>query len=163
MRLAVHLCLLLFASCVVAQSTRDDPQGAVAIQRAKGILVSSLDHSLPKVSLEFFLKYEAEDAPIHWDEHDCGNDSDTEDSLHDLSTCVEADFDLKNQAVSIVIFMGTLKAGLSKTPALFSATMTDFAGSSHSLRHLGELPMMLHRPVRRSPKDTPDSGTSIGF
>jgi hypothetical protein len=143
---------------ITASHTHDH----ATIQQAKSILVSLLDQSLPKVSLEFFLKYEAEDAPIRWDLHDCGKNRDTKDNSHRPVACVEADFDVNNQAVSVIVSIGTSQTGQAGVPVLFSATITDFAGTNHSVRHLGELPMMLHRPLRQPPRDLPDSGTSTG-
>ena len=64
----------LFACSLWAQQAADKPEKA-AIQRAKNVLVSSLDSSLPKVSLEFFLNYEAGGAPIQWEVNDCGQQS----------------------------------------------------------------------------------------
>jgi hypothetical protein len=42
-----------------------------AIERVKTLPVSSLDHDLPKVTLEFFLKYEGGGAPIKWQVTEC--------------------------------------------------------------------------------------------
>lgn len=58
-----NLCFLML--CVFnAQAPSPEKAEQAAIQRAKNALVSSLDHSLPKVSLEFFLNYEAGGAAI---------------------------------------------------------------------------------------------------
>jgi hypothetical protein len=162
MRLVVSsLCLLVVAGKIGAQSSQGHQLQAAAVERAKSVLVSSLDRSLPKVSLEFFLKYEAEGSPVEWSVGDCGKNDVTPNDPHDMSACVEADFDVNNQAVSVVVSMGTSKAG-ARGPALFSAAITDFAGTVHPLGHLAQLPMMLHRPLRRLPRDNPDPGTSIG-
>jgi len=57
-------CFLLLTVCSWAQSPSARKTEQAAIQSAKKLLVSSLDSSLPKVSLEFFLKYEAPGVPI---------------------------------------------------------------------------------------------------
>ena len=125
-----------------------------AIQRARNVLVSSLDSSLPKVSLEFFLKNEGAGAPIHWRVKDCDEKTantarvDAQDSI----ICVEADIDLKDlRSVTVLVSVGTLKRGLIDMPALVSVATTDSSGMVHQVRHLGDLPMELHRPPGRLP------------
>ncbi len=115
---------------------------------------------MPKVTLEFFLKYESSGAPIRWEATDCGQQSgdasaDRDDRDRDIPTCVEADFDANRRAVNLMVAVGSMKKGLSKTPALFSATVTDIDGQLHSLRRLSDLPKELNRPLPRTPRDLP--------
>jgi hypothetical protein len=54
----LNLVLLLFSFGAWAQRPSVDKTQADAIQRVKSLPISSLDRSLPKVTLEFFLSYE---------------------------------------------------------------------------------------------------------
>jgi hypothetical protein len=156
-RMILSLCFLLFAVCLCAQSSPADKREKAVIQRAKNLLVSSLDNSLPKVTLEFFLQYEAGDAPIRWEVNDCGEETGnpTMDRGRDFPMCVEADFDVNHQAVSVLVSVGTFKKGTSGVPILFSLTITGVSGVVRTLHHLGDLPMELHRPLPKLPQDSP--------
>jgi hypothetical protein len=69
MRLATFIIgLLLFASWACAQPGSDAKQ---AITRARRLSISTLDGRLPKVSLEFFLNYEAQGLPVTLNVVDC--------------------------------------------------------------------------------------------
>jgi hypothetical protein len=71
--------------------------------------------------------------------------------------CVEADFEAKNlTAVTVLISGGTLKGGPSGVPAFLRVILTDLSGTSRPVRHLGDLPMELHRDAPRLPRDLPD-------
>ena len=147
--------LLVIFSCPLALAEHANDKAAV--ERAKAILVSSLDSSLPKVSLEFFLKYEAGGEPIHWAVNDCGDEG-LNHSTHrgqGSGVCVEADFDFKHQAVAVSIALGKDTQKSTKNPSLDSAVITGMGGNRHPLRRLGELPAQLHRPLRRVPRDLP--------
>lgn len=128
----------------------------------KSLIVSSFDRSLPNVSLEFFLKNEGEGAPIKWEVNDCGEMRGREripatDDGRYPPMCVEADFEAKSRiAVTVLVSVGTFKGGPSGVPALLSVTITDLSGISRPVRHLGDLPMELHRPAPRLPRDVPD-------
>ena len=63
---------LLLTFCPCAQDQSADQMQRGAIQRVKTLLVSSLDRSLSKATLVFFLKYEGEGA-IKWEVNDGGN------------------------------------------------------------------------------------------
>jgi len=67
------LTLALIACSLWAQPSHSNQSEEAAIQRAKTLLVSSLDRGLPRVTLEFFLKYEGRGAPIQWRTIHCGN------------------------------------------------------------------------------------------
>ena len=155
MQCMIGLCLVMFATLVSGQSPATMEKDA--IQRAKSVMVSSLDSSLPKVSLEFFLKYEAAGAPIDWKVTDCGEEhgNPANDRGRDFPVCVEADFVIKN-GVSVAVFVSvaTLAKG-SAAPKFLSAVITDPTGVSHSLHRLGDLPMQIHRPVPKGPRDLP--------
>jgi hypothetical protein len=150
--------VLLVTACSWGQATSGDKQEEAAIQRAKNQLASSFDRALPKVTLEFFLKYESGGAPITWEVNDCGEQTGNAatDQGRDFPMCVEADFDKDHAAVSIMVSVGTFKKGPSGVPKVFSVTVVDSSGLSRRVRHLGDLPKELHRPMPKSPRDRPD-------
>ena len=94
----LSLSVLLLTVYLWAQPPSANKKQKAAIQRAKNLIVSSFDRSLPNVSLEFFLKYEAGGAPIKWEVNDCGEQTGNPatDRGHDSPMCVEADFDSKD-------------------------------------------------------------------
>jgi len=147
--------LVLLAGSLWAQHSADKTEKA-AIRRAKNVLVSSLDSSLPKVSLEFFLNYEAGGAPIQWEVSDCGEQTGkrSTDRGTESAMCVEANFAKDQTDVAVVVSVGTNKKGPADVPTLLSVTVNGPSGKSHSLR-LGELPKELHRPAPKSPRDLP--------
>ena len=156
-KIILCLCLLPLVCGLYAQSSPQEKKEKDTIQHAKALLVSTLDRTLPKVSLEYFLKYESAGATIHWEVNDCGEQTGDPavDKDRDLPICVEADFDVDHRAITIFIAVGTLNKGVSGSPALFSATISEPGGAVKSLRQLGELPMELHRPLPKSPRDVP--------
>ncbi len=126
-----------------------------ALQRAKSALVSSLDSSLPKVSLEFFLNYESGGADIRWEVNDCGEPTGNPatDRASESPMCVEADFTKDHTDVTVLVSVGTFQKGPSGAPTLFSVTVQGLNGRIH-LR-LADLPKELHRPAPRMPRDLP--------
>jgi hypothetical protein len=120
----------------------------------KNLPVSKLDSSLPNLSLEYFLKYESEDAPIRWEVNDCGEQTGDRatNREYDVPMCVEADVDLKHSALTILIAVGTAKKGISGVPALFDASITYPTGVVRTIHRLGELLRELHRPLPRAPR-----------
>ena len=180
----LSLSVLLLTVYLWAQPPSANKKQKAAIQRAKNLIVSSFDRSLPNVSLEFFLKYEAGGAPIKWEVNDCGEQTGNPatDRGHDSPMCVEADFDYKDcdcspqpsagmcagsrfrdpnctlaqtAAVTVLVSVGTFKRGQFGVPALFSVTITQ-SGTSRPVPHLGDLPMELHRSAPRLPRDLPE-------
>ncbi len=152
------LCLsfMLLASFTWAQGPSLGKTEQAALQRAKSALVSSLDSSLPKVSLEFFLNYESGGADIRWEVNDCGEQTGNPatDRGSDSRMCVEADFAKDQTDVTVTVSVGTFKKGPSGAPALFNVTVQGPNGKIHSPR-LGDLPKELHRPTRGMPRDLP--------
>ena len=154
-RMILSFCLLLIGS-LFAQTPGADKTDQAAIQRAQSALVSSLDSSLPKVSLEFFLKYESGGADIHWEVNDCGEQkgNPATDRASDSPMCVEADFAKDQTDVTVTVSVGTFQKGPSGKLMLFGVTVHGPSGRVHSLR-LGDLPKELHRPTRGMPRDLP--------
>jgi hypothetical protein len=103
-RRILSLWCLLFTVLAWGQPRSAAKTEKAAIQRVRNLLVSSFDRSLPNVTLDYFLKYEAEGAPINWETNDCGKQSGnpTVDHNRDLPICVQADVDLKNHGTVVL-------------------------------------------------------------
>jgi len=157
MRRTVLYLPLLLTSCLRAQSSPADKAEQSIIADAKKIQVSKIDARLPKVSLDFFLNYESEGAPIHWEVNDCGEQTGNPslDQGRNFPVCVETDFDVHQRSVSVLIAVGTANQGDHGTPGFFSGTITN-PGGILSIRKLGDLPAQLRRPFPRQPRELPD-------
>jgi len=157
-RMILNLWILLLPVGLWAQQSSVNQTEKIAIQRAKSLIVSSLDRSLPNVSLEFFLKYEGGGGPIIWEVKNCGDQTGGPalDQEHGSPMCVEADFEFNGRTGVTVLVpaAGTFKGGPSAVPGLISVTITE-SGTSRPVRHLSDLPMELHRPAPRLPRDLP--------
>ena len=155
----VSILIFVPLTCSVwAQHPYPNKADETAIKRAKTVQVSSLDRGLPEVSLEFFLKYEGEGAPIRWRVSNCdqlkGNPF--TDREQNPNICVEADIDLKeDRSATIIVSVGTVKTGPVGAPTLSSVTVTDRSGATRAVRRLSDLPMELHRPLPKWPRDVP--------
>lgn len=128
------------------------------IQRVKKQLVSSLDRNLPKVTLEFFLTYEGKGAPIKWELNNCGQQmrDDGVDYGSDSAICIQADMGLTDgRAATVLISVGMLKRGPVDVPMVYGVRVTDPDGTIHLLDHLSDLPVELHRPHPKGPRDLP--------
>jgi hypothetical protein len=150
-RLISFLCCPLLAVSGVDKPAPDGQAEKAAIQRAKNQIVSSFDRTLPNVTLEFFLNYEAEGAAVKWEVNDCGEQFAirSPDRKYEDRLCVEADFDFEKQiSVTVVVSVGALAKGAPGSPALAGVTITDHNGQS-VLQHLSDLPKELHRPYPR--------------
>ena len=155
-------CTLLLTGTTLPQSSEDGSDKRL-IERAQRMLVSTLDGSLPKVTLDYFVRYEAAGSEVRWEVNDCGEqtgDAET-DRDRDIPTCVEADFLVDQRAVTLMIAVGSVKQGLSKAPSMFSAAVTDSNGQVHSLRTLSELPKELHRPLPKAPRGRPSPAPAL--
>jgi hypothetical protein len=122
--LIVTSLLLTFCPCAQGQSADKTERGA--IQRVKPLLVSSLDRSLSKATLEFFLKYEGEGAS-KWEVNDCGEQTGrvAVDHGRDSPVCVEAVIDLKDgHAATVLVSVGTFKSAVD-VPAVLAVRITD--------------------------------------
>ena len=147
---------VLFTCSLWGQHPYPNEAGEAAIKRVKNMQVSSLDRGLPRVTLEFFLKYEGEGAPIKWRMSDCEQlkENPLADREQDPTLCVEADIDLKDdRSATIVVSVGTLKTGPVGVPMLLSVTVADRSGVTHAVRRLSDLPAELHRPLPKGPRD----------
>lgn len=147
----------LLTLCVWAQGSSADKTEMDTIQQVKTLLVSTLDHDLPKVTLEFFLRYEGEGAPIRWKVNECGEQTrDTVAHGRDSATCVKAEVGLKDgRAVIVLVSVGKFNKGPVYLPSVYGVRVTYPEGTTHRLDRLRDLPVELHRPPPKSPKDLP--------
>jgi hypothetical protein len=149
------LSLTVFSFAQPRPSTKTEN---AAIQHVKKLLVSSFDSRLPNVNFEYFLRYETEDAPIKWDVADCGKQFANPTSKPSPLTqaCVQADVDLTaGGAVTLIVSVAVFKDGRFGDAALVSTTVTELTGNVRNLSALADLPMELHRPLPKPPKDLP--------
>jgi hypothetical protein len=154
-RIILSLCFSLLTGCLWAQPPAANKEEQAVIERAKNALASSLDSRLPKVSLEFFLRYESGGVPIQWKVNNCGVPAgNAVTDRGDSHMCVEADFDKDHTDVAVLVSVGTFQKGPSGPPVIFRVTASDPSGKVHSVR-LGDLPKELHRPPRGMPRDFP--------
>src|SRR5438105_548918 len=142
MRPVLGLLFLLLTSCVRAQGPSADKAEMDVIQRVKTVPVSSLDRGLPKVTLEFFLKYEGAGAPIQWKVNDCGEH--TRDAMvdhgGDSAICVQADIGLKDgRAAIVLVSVGTIKRGPVDVPSVYGVRVAGAGGTIHRLDRLSDL------------------------
>lgn len=88
---------------------------------------------------------------------DCGQPKGSlEEQESKSGACVEAHFDSKdNRSVTVVISVRTSKAGPAGIAKVGSVTATDQNGITHTIDHLSDLPMELHRPLPKGPRDLP--------
>ncbi len=154
----LNLFFLLLTFCMWAQGPSADKREMSAIQRVKTLPVSSLDRDLPKVTLEFFLRYEGEGAPIKWEVNDCGEQTQGAAVAHgrDSAMCVEAYIGLKDgRTATVLVSVGTFKKGPVAVPTIYGVRVTYPEGTIHRLDRLSDLPVELHRPPPKGPKDLP--------
>lgn len=145
--------VLCFSANVWSQNAKRD---ALAIERVKTTLASSLDTALPRISLKRFLENAGQGVPIQWEVNDCGEQTGepATDAGRDFPLCVEADIKLQDRrGVTLLVSVGTFKRGLQGRPALFSLIVIDEGGEARSLRRLGELPAELQRPKKSPAED----------
>jgi hypothetical protein len=158
MRGAARTALLLLAIVpAMAQNPAEQKTERATIDRAKSVLVSSLDRTLPRVSLEFFLANESGGARIQWEVNDCGEETGSPevDRGRDFPVCVEAEVFLKDQrSLNVSLVVGTVKKGVSDKPWLWGVTLTENDGKVRPIA-LRQVPVELHRPDRPEPKQLP--------
>ena len=159
-RAAVFGSMVLCASAYAQQAATTTKSERSVIEKVKKVSVSEIDRDLPDVSLEFFLKYESEGAPIRWEVNDCGEQTGASSNA-EVPMCVEADIGVKQGDLAVVIAVGTYRKGIEGRPKLFSATITDCDGLVRTIRKLGDLPVALHgiRPRRKRIGNPDEAGS----
>jgi hypothetical protein len=156
LRRSIVLVILMVLSLLPARAWEN--ADTLDIENARLLLVSSLDSSLPKVTLEFFLKYEGEGAPIHWSTSLC--DSTTGEDLRERDkssvNCVRAEVALKeSRSVVVVLAMAKPRGHTYVAPNVIRVSVKNSNGWTNVLRGLSDLPAELHRPLPKSPRDLP--------
>jgi hypothetical protein len=97
----------------------------VAIQRVRKLPVSKLDHMLPNISLEFFLKSEGGGRPIKWEVNDCAEVTGDPAADEGREMCVEAGMDTSDgHVIAVLVSVGTFNKGIVGAPELFSARLS---------------------------------------
>lgn len=150
--LTLALLLVSIHGVLSAQSITEADRAAVA--RAKKVMVSELDGRLPKINLEFFLKYEAAGTPVSWGVVKCSEEV-AGNATSFSQTCVEADFDRKNNGTATVVVSIANSKTSPAAPGFVGATVTDMGGTPRKVRRLGDLPMELQRSLPKTPRDSP--------
>ena len=151
------LIFVLFSCWLWAQHSYTNEEEEAAIERVKNLQASSLDRALPKVTLDFLLQYEGEGAPIKWRMSNCEQLSGkpVADPKRDPGVCVKAEIDLKeNRSAVVVVSLGALTRRPRGVPAVFRITVTD-QGGIRDIPRLSDLPLELHRPLPKLPRDLP--------
>lgn len=157
MRGASFTATLLLAVVPAFAQTAQQKSERAAVEHAKSVLISTLDRTLPRVSLEFFLTNESDGARIQWEVNDCGEQTGGSDADpgRDFPMCVEAEVFLKDQrSLNVSIVVGTSKKGLSDKPWVWGVTLTENDGKVRSIA-LRQIPIELHRPERPPNKELP--------
>jgi len=148
---------LLLSSLLWSQSSHST--GAEDdIVRVKALQVSSVDSSLPRVTLEFFLNYEGGGIPIAWRASNCdqGNVNGPRDGKRKFIACVEADLALKDDRhAHVVVSIEESKAHPAGVPRVSRVAVTDTNGRTRVLERLSDLPVELNRPLPKTPRDLP--------
>jgi hypothetical protein len=150
---------LLFLSCLLwGQSSHSTRAEDNDIERVKALLVSSLDSSLPRVTLEFFLNYEGGGIPIAWGVRNCdqGKVNGRPDGKRKSIPCVEADLALKDgRHAHVAVSIEESKAHPDGGKRVSRVAVTDTNGRTRVLEHLSDLPAELKRPLPKTPRDLP--------
>lgn len=154
MRLLTHVLLLVLLNAVLSAQSATE-RDAAAATRAKKVIASELDNRLPKVRLEFFLKYESAGMPVSWRVVECREEGGNLAASGPGQICVEADFDRTHNGTVMVVVSVADSTKSQAAPAFVRATVTDMGGSPRKIRRLGDLPMELRRPALKTPKDLP--------
>ncbi|MGB9205588.1 MAG: hypothetical protein WCB94_16650 [Terriglobales bacterium] len=137
----------------------------------KTIFASSFDSRLPRITLEDFLSYETGSVQGKWAIIECPKRTASagDHANQDRPTCVQADYDVKptenldmptrslpgGGLVAILISVKTFRNGQFRGETILNLALTDVTGAVHQLRNLFDLPMELHRPPPRIPRDLP--------
>ncbi len=113
--------LSILCSLILSGQARADDE-AQTIAFARQLNVSQLDSALSPQRLDEWMKTLAgPKATVAWEVNDCGEQTGTAADLErDIPTCVQAETRLAdNRTIVIMIAVGTVRKGLSGTPAVF--------------------------------------------
>ena len=127
--------------------TRQSKIERAAIQLAKTVLISIFDTRLPRISLEYFLDYEAgSDGSVEWDATPCPITAST--AKRGGLRCVLATMQFRDGRVAMVSLAVDTVA---KSVQLRSVMLADENGAVRNLS-LIELPAALQRKWRKMPR-----------
>jgi hypothetical protein len=173
----VVLCVfvLLLAVVIPAQAApRNAKDGG--IKAAKKVSIATFDSNLPNISLEYFLNYESNGAPIDWTVVSCDERAtnpvvdkqermNSKGNKHDRPLCVQATVDnvRVQRSAMVVVQVGTIRAGAVGTPKLQLVMAQDENGASHVIR-LIDLPAAMRRwrPRSHPIRDLPERLGAVG-
>jgi hypothetical protein len=169
-RTIFSLAVLSLSLCASAQPRSSGNSAKAAIRYVTTVSTSSFDSLLPRISLADFLSYETGSVHGKWATVECETRTApaADYARQDFPTCVQADYDLKPTKhldapvrslsggfVTILISVETCKNGQFRGEVILNLAVTDATGTVHQIRNLADLPMELHRPLPRTPKDLP--------
>lgn len=144
------------AGFALAQNEPSKIQQA-AIRAAKAALISSFDSNLPRISLEYFLAYEAAGAPVVWDTTLCPLTPRREAA--NAHTCVLATIELNDGRLAMVSVAVPTPRMAAGPVELRSVMITDEWGAAVRKISLIELPAAIHRKWPKMPQLDPWPGT----
>ncbi len=154
---SLAIALMIIVAPAFSQTPSREKADREAIEYAKSIPVSTLDRTLPRVTLQFFLDNESSGARIAWEVNDCGEQTGAPDvdRGRDFPMCVEAEVFLKDQrSLNVSVVVGTFNKGVNGEPIVWSVLLTGNDGEVRSIK-LRDIPVELHRPDRRPSKKLP--------
>jgi hypothetical protein len=143
--------LVLCATRVGLAQTSGAKSQHGAIQIAKRALISNFDSNLPRISLEYFLNYEAAGASVGWEAMACPLSPRVAINAG-APTCVVATIELPDGRVAMVsVAVNALAKSPGSAVELRSTMITDESGAVRKLP-LIELPAAIHRKWRKMPQ-----------
>jgi hypothetical protein len=150
MRQTVLLLALLCAGGVVSAQNKETKIQQAAIRAAKAALISGFDSSLPRISLEYFLAYEAAGAPVAWDTTPCPLTPRRE--AGNAHTCVLATIELNDGRLAMVSVAVPAPGIAAGSVELRSVLITEEWGAAVRKISLIELPAAIHRKWPKTPQ-----------
>jgi len=150
----MHGFLLALLTAAVAQAPQaaQAPTQAAAIDAAKHAIVRDIEDTLPRVTVEVWLRELAgAQAPMTWELNDCGEQTGSPaDRGRDIPMCAEVQVELSgNRRLSLSLAVGSTRTGLSAKPAFFFGHLT---GPDRSkmiwIKTLAEVPKVIGKPAR---------------
>lgn len=156
MRFRIAIVLTLLAALAVSAQQRKDNTVSTAIRIAKNVRISSFDPALPSLTLQSFVDYETDHAPIDWTARNCNKTS----TQNENTICVQAD-SIVNDQITVFVTV-SVSSTMSAAPGLVSVEVTE-RGLVHRIR-LIELPAAIHGRKFRSPnvRDLPEVLSTVG-
>ena len=165
------LAILSLSLGVSAQPHSSDNSTQAAIRYVKTLSASAFDSRLPRIPLEDFLSYESGSVQGKWAIVECEKRAGPagDYAKQEFPTRVQAVYDVKPSEhldtparslsrgglVTVLINVEMSNNAQFRGAAILNLAVTDATGAVHQIRNLADLPMELHRPPPRTPKDLP--------